>query len=345
MPQSIPPKEGGIGTIRPYIPDQDDNCVSRLTIIIPLFYDTPVEAFEETLASVLMHKPEEAGVLIANGTEYADPWNTAREGVDFLALQKFSNPVDILNEALCRASGDVFNILWPGTEVTPNWFATALVLFEKNPEVGIVIPSVFDRRKPKRVFSFGIHYKPEGVLRTIRRSRWAEASGKTVVPHISAVFFRAGALSNSALLDRTFIPQIAYADLAMTVSEQNWTTVVDQKSRVMVRPNHLPTTSPFTWGLQAERLYFRWFGENSSIFSLGKHFGSFFADFWRHFPRLKAYQIISGRLFGLLFFGEMLPFVRRSPKKPVRKEPKNDTPLLTRLPCNEQDVASSKKSA
>ena len=328
--------------------------MSRLTIIIPFFNDTPMEAFEETLASVLVHRPEGSEILIANGTSYSDPWNTANEGVVFLSLDRFNNPVDILNEAVRRASGDIIHILWSGTEVTVDWSIPSLELFD-DPQVGIVVPSVYDRRKPKRVFSFGIHYKPEGVLRTIRRSHWAEASNKTIVPHISAVFFRAEAVRNTSFFDRTLIPQIAYVDLAMTLAERGWNIVVAQKCRIMVRPNHLPTTSPFVWGMQTERIYFRWLGGHGSFWTLGAHFSSFFVDFWRHFPRLKCYKILSGRLFGLLFFGEMIPFVRQfqkgAPKRCSSKTASGtelSAPILTRLSGNDtvrQESVSGKKSA
>jgi hypothetical protein len=287
--------------------------VSRFTIIIPLLSNTPTEAFEETLASVLVHKPEGAEVLIANAAGYSDPWNTATEGTVFIASDHLSNPMDVLNEAVLRSQGDILHILYPGTEVSADWTQNILQLFEQS-QLGIIIPCVYDRRKPKRIFSLGICYKPEGVLRTIRRSQWAEAAQKRIVPHISAVFIRKQALTQIGLFDTSFIPQISYVDAAMAMAKQGWETVVDQECRIMVRPNYLPAANAFTWGVQIERLYFRWFGQNSTLAALGKHFGSFGIDFWRHLPKFKAFQIFFGRLFGLFFFGETLTFFRRSRK-------------------------------
>lgn len=318
--------------------------MSRLTIIIPFFADTLVEAFEETLASVLLFRPENTEILIANSTDYADPWNTANDGVRFLSLRNLSNPVDVLNQSLRHATGSVVGILWPGTEVTAQWAESAVSQFD-DPMVGIVIPSVFDRRKPKRVFSFGIHYKSGGVLRTIRRSHWAEASGKTIVPHLSAVFFRAETVTDSNDFDRTFIPQFAYADLALSAAERNWKTVVDLESKILVRPNRLPTTSAFAWGIQTERLYFRWFGGNGSVFALGAHFWSFLTDFGRHFPRLKAFQVLSGRLLGLLFFGEMLPVVRRFHNRPILRESETESPTISCVHRDASEAVPKRKSA
>jgi hypothetical protein len=287
--------------------------VSRFTVIIPLLSDTPTEAFEETLASVLVHKPDGTEVLIANATRYSDPWDTVTEGTVFIASDHLSNPMEVLNKAVLQSQGDILHILYPGTEVSAYWTQNILQLFEQS-GLGIAIPCVYDRRKPKRIFSLGIHYKPEGVLRTIRRSQWAEAAQKRIVPHISAMFIRKKALTQIGLFDTSFIPQISYVDAAMRVVEQGWEIAVDRECRITVRPNYLPATNAFTWGVQTERLYFRWFGQNSTLMALGKHFGSFGVDFWRHLPKFKAFQILFGRLIGLFFFGEMLPFFKRTRK-------------------------------
>ncbi|MDR0335539.1 MAG: hypothetical protein LBI18_00430 [Planctomycetaceae bacterium] len=285
----------------------------RFTIIIPLLSDTPTEAFEETLASVLVHKPEGTEVLIANAAKYSDPWDTAIEGAVFIASDHLSNPMDVLNEAVLRSRGEILHILYPGTEVSAHWAQNILQLFEES-LLGIVIPCVYDRRKPKRIFSLGICYKPEGVLRTVRRSQWSEMAQKRIVPHISAVFFRKEALTQIGLFDTSFIPQISYVDAAMAMARQGWETRVDQECRITVRPNYLPAANTFTWGVQIERLYFRWFGRNSTLAALGKHFASFGIDFWRHLPKFKAVQIFCGRLCGLFFFGEMLRLFQHSRK-------------------------------
>ncbi|MDR1962439.1 MAG: hypothetical protein LBQ50_01510 [Planctomycetaceae bacterium] len=321
--------------------------MSRLTVIIPLLGDTPTEAFEETLASVLVHKPEGTEVLIANGTAYSDPWNTATEGTVFIALDHLSNPMEVLNEAVQQSQGDILHILYPGTEVSANWVQSPLQLFEQA-GLGIVIPCVYDRRKSKRIFSLGICYKPEGVLRTIRRSQWAEVAQKKIVPHISAVFIRKEALVQIGLFDTSFIPQISYVDAAMTVSEQDWQTRVDQECRITVRPNYLPATNAFTWGVQVERLYFRWFGRNSTFTALGKHFGSFGIDFWRHLPKIKAFQIFFGRLFGLFFFGETLTFFKRSRKISLKlhlADPPSSTIPVDFSNSDNKNVAPIKKIA
>jgi len=74
--------------------------VSRLTIIIPYFHDTPTAAFEETLASVLVQRPDGVEILVPNGGGYSDPWETDSDGVEFLPLTHLNNPIDFLNEAI-----------------------------------------------------------------------------------------------------------------------------------------------------------------------------------------------------------------------------------------------------
>ncbi|MDR2756960.1 MAG: hypothetical protein LBC20_14780 [Planctomycetaceae bacterium] len=318
--------------------------MSRFTIIIPLLSDTPTEAFEETLASVLVHKPEGTEVLIANAAGYSDPWNTVTEGTVFIALEHLSNPMEVLNKAILQSRNDILHILYPGTEVSAHWTQNILQLFEQS-QLGIVIPCVYDRQKGKRIFSLGIHYKPEGVLRTIRRSQWAEAAQKRIVPHISAMFIRKKALTQIGLFDTNFIPQISYVDAAMGVLKQGWGIAVDQECRIMVRPNYLPATNAFTWGVQIERLYFRWFGQNSTLTALGKHFGSFGIDFWRHLPKFKAFQILLGRLLGLFFFGEMLTFFQRSRKITLEFKIMDSPPVSIPVEFRQPDQDNCPKAA
>ena len=312
--------------------------VSRLTIIIPCLRDTPTEVFEETLASVLLYKPKDCEILIADGCGYADPWNVASDGVRFVSTEDRSHPIDVLNEAVRQSDGSILHILFPGTEVSENWTDFPLTLFETQ-EIGIVIPSVFDRQKPKRVFAFGICYHRSGVLRTIRRSLWPEASQMSIVPHISAVFFRKAALQQMNLLNRSFLPQIAYAEATFAMLDAGWKTQVDPNCRILVRPNHLPGSNPFVWGLQIERLYFRRLGREASLWSLGSHFASFASDFWRQLPKLKAFHLLAGRLTGICFFGEIL-FSSSGNRKQVTVNSPPTVPTETRtakLPDVEQD--------
>ncbi len=279
--------------------------MSRLTIIIPLDSDTSIEAFEETLASVLVCKPDESDVLVATSAAYNDPWGTAGDGVVFLNCPESTTLPALLNRAFQAAEGEIVHILHPGTEAVAGWTDAALQQFDM-PEVGIVIPCLRDRQKPKRVFSLGICYHSSGVLRTLRRSRLSELPRLTVIPHIAAVFFRRSALLSVNLFDDTFLPQLAYAEVALAMKSLGWKTRIDTENRMTVRPNRLPATHHLTWGLQLERLYFRRLGRDAPFWTLGRHFASFFSDGYRHFPKLSAFRLLTGRVLGLFFFGEVL---------------------------------------
>ncbi len=303
------------------------SSVSRLSIIIPFFRDTPMEAFEETLASVLAYRPEDTEILIADAGGYTDPWNVGGEGVRFLSLSHRSNPVDILNDAVRTAAAPIVHLLYAGTDVSEQWTQLSLECFD-DPRRGVVIPTVFDRLKSKRVFAMGVVFSRGGSLRTIRRSQLSQVQRSTIAPHISAVFFRKAALEQVGGLERSFMPQLAYVDAAFFLNEFGWTTWVDDRSRIFVRPNMLPAAPPFSWAQQLERLYFRWMGRQTSLGSVGTHLGALAADFWRHFPRWKAFQALFGRLAGLFSLYE--------------------SPLLTkqiRLVVAEQPTQSPKKAA
>ncbi|MFM8708725.1 MAG: hypothetical protein ACKOHK_11775, partial [Planctomycetia bacterium] len=57
----------------------------RLSIVIPTPADTA--AMEETLVSVLEHRPDDCEIVVALGCDYADPWNI-REDVHHLSLAR-----------------------------------------------------------------------------------------------------------------------------------------------------------------------------------------------------------------------------------------------------------------
>lgn len=285
----------------------------RLSIIIPFFKDIPEAAFEETLASVLLHRPLDSEILVINAADYSDPWNTNGEGVQFLSCNSKVNPIKLINHAVCLSKGEIVHILYPGTEVTESWTDHTMQMFCSS-SVGIVIPSVYDRRKKRRVFSRGIRYGRSGTLRTIRRSTWEETPIKMIVPHVSAVFFRKVYLEQIGLFNSSFLPQISYVDAALALAESNVKTTVDQHSCIFVSPNLLPATPQFVWGMQIECLYFRWLGRHHSLNTLPDHFASFFVDLWRHFPRLKGVKLLLGRLCGLIYFGDIQNFFRKKNK-------------------------------
>ena len=296
--------------------------MSRLSIIIPFFDDTLSEAFEETLASVLACRPNDSEILIADCGGYTDPWNVGGEGVKFFSFSANTPPLQALNETIHYAAAPIVHILYAGTDVSENWTQTPLEYFD-DPRLGVVVPTVFDRRKTKRVFAKGTIFSRGGTLRTVRRSQLSEIQQATVIPHVSAAFFRKAALMQIGLLDSSFIPQLAYLDAAFLLQECGWTSVVDHRCRIFVRPNMLPTTSPFVWAKQLERLYFRWMGRQTSLWSIGTHLGAVFSDFWRHFPRLKAFQSLLGRLFGLASLAErntLARHLRQIAEKPIVDE-------------------------
>lgn len=256
-------------------------------------------------------------LIVANGAGYSDPWNTSAEGVEFIALNHLRNPVEILNAAISASSTEIVHILYPGTEATEHWTDSVDRWFEA-PETAAVIPCVYDRRKSNRVFSLGVRYLSGGIIRTLRRSQWSRDDQNTIAPHISAVFVRKSRLEQIGLLDSSFLPQISYVDMALSLTASGSRLVVDQDCRITVRPNLLPGTAPFTWGIQTERLYYRWLHQNRSLVDLGEHLTSFFFDFGRHFPRMKAFQLLLGRSIGLFFFGEKIrPAVLSGPAPTV----------------------------
>ncbi len=262
-----------------------------------------MEAFEETLASVLTFQPDGAEILIANEIPYHDPWNVQREGVRLVSETRYGSFAGLLNTAIASTQNPIIHILYPGTDVCADWSRTSLELFD-DPSMAIVVPTVFDRLKSKRIFAMGVMFGSGGTLRTIRRSQSMQIRHGIVAPHLSAAYFRKSALEQIGGFRDSLMPQIAYVDATLFLHETGWKSVVDLQGKITVRPNILPSPSPYEWAKQLELLYFRWMGRQTSLGAVGSHWGAIAVDFWRHFPRLKAFQLLLGRVVGLASINE-----------------------------------------
>lgn len=273
--------------------------MSRLTIVIPFFPETPIEAFEETLASVLMFRPEETEILIANVAGYDNPWNVEEEGVHFLTVFPSQESASVLNRVVEQSRSPIIHILYPGAEVSENWAESSVGLFA-DADVGIVSPAIYDRKKSRRVFSYGTNFGLGGRLRTIRRSQLDQSALGNIAPHVGALFFRKSLWHHVGGFDTTMLLQLAYVDFAFRARSLGKQTVLDQATKITVRPHLLPSIPPYRWGKQIERLYYRWLYPGRSITALGSHLEAIISDFWRHAPKMKAFQALGGRLTGMV---------------------------------------------
>lgn len=123
------------------------------SIIIPLL-DNP-QGFEDTVASVLRHRPTDTQVIVVTDTDYADPHCLESDDVEFVCLDGQSNLIDCFNEGVYESTGEVIGMLRPGVELEEGWHNAISNAFE-NPSVGTASPIVVSKRRRNKVVTTGV---------------------------------------------------------------------------------------------------------------------------------------------------------------------------------------------
>jgi len=144
--------------------------VPRLSIIIPLTGDT--KRLEDTLVSVLEHRPVNCEIIVVHGEPYEDPYQLSGE-VRLVRAPIGSDEAECLNLGLSVAQSPVIHVLKPGVEVTAGW-ADAAMRHLCNAEVASVATVALDAGNPQMVLTAGLGYRSEGVA-------WRLAAGSRPV--------------------------------------------------------------------------------------------------------------------------------------------------------------------
>ena len=252
----------------------------RLSIVIPTPADTA--AMEETLVSVLEHRPDDCEIVVALGCEYADPWNI-REEVRFVQAPAGSSLVGCVNLGVAASAGEVVHVLAAGWRATEGWTDRPMERFE-NDDVGAVVPLGVAADDRDHVVSAGVRCAVGGRrIDVAADTRWRKAKaaecppvGATVPqgPVLETGFWRTDMLE---LAGRGFTTACgdaaADADMAITLTRSGRRVVVEPHSRVVVPATTAGAvrTRPFVAGLHAERLFWRSVAGSSFLSALVMH--------------------------------------------------------------------------
>jgi len=269
----------------------------RLSVVIPAVDAT---ALEDTLVSVLEHRPDHCEVVVALGAPYDDPWNI-REEVTFVDAPAGSGLVDCVTAGLAAARGDVVTILAAGWQATDGWSDAALRHFRR-PDVAAVVPLAVaaDREQP---VAAGIRRTPGGRSVTVVPRRRAVGIATGVLPSaplLEAGFWRADVLRQLGLSSACG-DALAVADLAAGLAAAGVEVVLEPESRVVAGPAPRRPT-PFAAGLHAERLFWRSLACEPTVPALLAHAG----EVLRHVVATAPFgtlAMLAGRLTALLQFG------------------------------------------
>lgn len=278
----------------------------RLSVVVPA---PNVSALEDTLVSVLEHRPDDSEVIVALGAAYDDPWNIGEE-VTFVDAGPTAGLVGCVTAGVAAATGDVIHVLAAGWKATDGWTTAALRHFAR-PGIAAVVPLALADGESGRPVS-------AGVRRTIG------GRGVTVVPRRSNGGITTGSLPSAPLLEAGFWrgdvlrdigfsaacgDALAAADMAAALTAAKADVVLEPESMV-VSGGTRARRSAFLAGLHAERLFWRSLACDRVAPAVVAHLGEVLRHAVATAP-LSTIGMLAGRLTALLHVGSCVGRTRQ----------------------------------
>jgi len=255
--------------------------VARLSIVIPAFRDTA--ALEETLVSVLTHRPADCEIIVPHANTYSDPYELSEE-VEFLPLGRRARPAKLIAAAIGESAGRFVHLLQPGCEVAPGWCDAALRHFEDE-RVASVSPLLVDRQVNPRNAILGVGQgvfgcRKEAVakgshLRAVdgdheddagehqngagdhsERVRLRQVSN-VLGPTLTAGFYRREALEQIGGWPLRLGISAADIDVALSLQEAGWRAAVEKTCPIACGASRAGMAGAFERARDSERLFWR----------------------------------------------------------------------------------------
>ncbi|MCP4194526.1 MAG: hypothetical protein GY768_28295 [Planctomycetaceae bacterium] len=258
----------------------------RLSIILPAL--GPQSEFDNTLVSVLENRPASTEVVVPHTQEYQDPYNLSDE-VRFVEANS-DQPLHLLNIGIEASQGVLIHSLQSGMEATPGWTQSVFELFDAEPELAALAPSIqADSRSPIA----GIRYQAGGTGKSVRVKR--RQTAKPDGPCLEAGFFRASTLAAIGPFDEKLAVHHANADTAARLKRLELRT--DHASDCLIQGCIPSRPAGFRSSQQIERVYHRHRGAMGSVVSL-QHLLTVAANVTRHGPSFGVVTAMFGHCFG-----------------------------------------------
>lgn len=102
-------------------------AVPRLSVLVPAI--DSAHSLETTLLSLLQQDDRDVEVIVAHADDYTDPYGLDGDGVCLVNAGGGCEGSDLLNAAWEQSSGDVVQVLLPGSVVDSNWHRAVVAAF------------------------------------------------------------------------------------------------------------------------------------------------------------------------------------------------------------------------
>jgi hypothetical protein len=245
--------------------------VARLSIVIPVLGNP--KALDDTLVSVLEHRPSHCEILVIHNEPYNDPYQLSNE-VSFVGAWRGAGLGECLNLGVSVSTAPVIHILSCGVEVTEGWTHAAMQnLLDAN--VASVAPVVLEQENPTRVVSAGLSYFKEGIARrvgqgedlstTTARQKWLHG------PDLLAAFFRKSAIESVGGFALWTSNRLIGIDMALTLHHAGYRCLSEPDCITRVKQSVAAEKTGFSYGYDAEQFFWRWASYNGLVSSALKH--------------------------------------------------------------------------
>lgn len=209
----------------------------RLAIVIPAL--GKIDAMENTLVSVLEHRPDDCEIIVVLNQRYTDPYDLAGE-VTFVPAPPRSGLAACAARGLTAAHAEIVHVLAAGCEVEADWIDRAMPHF-RDPRVAAVAPLVLTA-VGREVVCHGVELLPGGARRVCCSGATGEptaptrASKSIAGPALIAGFYRKSAVEAVGGISPALGDEFADVDLAHSLSAAGFSVAWESESRVLAGP-------------------------------------------------------------------------------------------------------------
>ncbi len=244
----------------------------RLSIVIPAVVVD--QLLEDTLVSVLTHRPKQSEVLVAFSGAYEDPYGIGDE-VRLLEMPSETSLLGLLNAAVEASRGEIVVVLAPGHEVSDGWSHVPVQRLLRDLSLGSISPVVLRADGSDQI-------AVAGIIAGSRGKRVTAAAGASLAtadldqleidgPPLAAGFYRRRALYHVGGFDPTVGAAWADLDLALAMRRAQYRSACEPACCLRIADVSRGWFEGFHEGRQAERIYWRYKTQGAQPPSIAIH--------------------------------------------------------------------------
>lgn len=137
--------------------------VPRLSLIVPFQCDS--QALETTLLSVLEARSSDHELIVVHRGQYQDPYGLGGDEAVVVETASAASLPQQLNTAVETATGDVIQVVLPGTLLEPDWCNDALAAFDQM-DIDLIALGVDDSKSKQVQYGFDSDSLPQRCFAT-----------------------------------------------------------------------------------------------------------------------------------------------------------------------------------